>query len=57
MDELKLPIIRGKTGSKKQLSMDDYAKFVDLNLKYTIDREANKKQKRLLACTKPFSLI
>ncbi len=57
MDELKWPIIRRKAGSKKQLSMDDYAKFVDLNLKYTVDREASKKQKRLFACTEPFSLI
>lgn len=56
MDKLNFPIIRNKSTFKKQLSMDDYLKFVNLNLKYTVDREANKKQKRLLACNRPFSL-
>jgi len=56
MEKLNLPIIRDKIASKRQLSMDDYLKFVNLNLKYTVDRETNKKQKRLLACNRPFSL-
>ena len=57
MEKLNFPIIRDKTVSRRQLSMDDYVKFVNLNLKYTVDRESNKKQKRLLACNKPFSLV
>ncbi|MFH1854396.1 MAG: hypothetical protein ABH815_03685 [Candidatus Omnitrophota bacterium] len=57
MEKLNFPIIRDKASSKKQLSMDDYVKFVNLNLKYTVDRKAIKKQKRLLACNKPFSLV
>lgn len=56
METLNFPIIRGKTVSKRQLSMDDYVKFVNLNLEYTVDKEANKKQKKLSACNKPFNL-
>ena len=56
MEKLKLPIIRGPFPAKKQLSMDDYLKFVNLHLKYTLNRKANKKWKRLLAVNVPFSL-
>lgn len=57
METLNFPIIRDKAVSKRQLSMNDYVKFVNLNLKYMVDRESNKKQKRLLACNEPFSLV
>lgn len=56
METLNFPIIRDKIVPKRQLSMDDYVKFVNLNLKYTVDRKANKKQKKLLACNEPFNL-
>jgi len=56
MKALNFPVIRDKSVSNRHLSMDDYVKFVNLNLKYTVDREANKKQKKLSACDKPFNL-
>lgn len=56
MEDLKFPIIKGKIPAAKRLSMDDYLRFVTLNLKYTVDREANRKSKRLSAVNVPFSL-
>lgn len=56
MEKLNLPVIKGKTPSPRYLSMDDYVKFVDLNLRYTLDRKNIRKYKRLLAVNVPFSL-
>jgi hypothetical protein len=56
MEKLNLPIIReGLTGAK-HLSMDDYLKFVELNLKLIADRNALRKQKMLAAINVPFEL-
>jgi len=55
MENLNLPIIKGKLPAGKHLSMNEYLKFVNLNLKYTVDKESNEKQKRLSAVNKPFS--
>jgi len=56
MEELNLPIIKGKLPAGKWLSMDDYAKFVDLLLKYTLDRKVKRKLKRLESVNRFFSL-
>jgi len=53
MEKLKLPVVKGRTPESKQLSMDDYLKFVYLNLKYTLDR----KSKRQAAVNVPFLFI
>jgi hypothetical protein len=56
MKRLNLPVIKGKTPSPRSLSMDDYVKFIDLNLRYTLDRKNIRKYKSLLAVNVPFSL-
>lgn len=56
MEKLNLPIITGVISVSRRLSMDDYLKFIDLHLKYTIDRKAIRKQKKLQAVNVPFSL-
>ena len=56
MEKLKLPVVKGRTPKPKRLSMDDYLKFVYLNLKYTLDRKNIRKYKSLLAVNVPFSL-
>jgi hypothetical protein len=57
MKKLKLPIIRGPMPEKKCLSMDDYLKFVNFNLKYTFNEVANKEWKKMLAVNVPFSIM
>jgi len=49
MDDLKLPIIKGTKFEPKQLSMDEYLRFVDIHLKYTFDRQAYEEWKKLTA--------
>ena len=56
MEDLKLPIIKNWRQADKVLSMDDYLKFVTFNLKYTVDIEAVRKQKREMAVDVPFRL-
>ena len=56
MKELNLPIIKGPLPDAKSLSMDDYLKFVELHLKYLLDRQAARKQKKLAAVNTRFSL-
>ena len=56
MEELNLPIISGMLPASRQLSMEDYLKFIDLNLKYTIDKKNIRKQKKIQAVNVPFSL-
>ena len=56
MEKLKLPVVKGRTPKSKRLSMDNYLKFVYLNLKYTLDRKNIRKYKSLLAVNVPFSL-
>lgn len=45
MEKLDLPVIKDTRFEPKHLSMDDYLRFVHLNLKYTIDRERVRKEK------------
>lgn len=56
MKKLKLPIIKGALPAAKWLSMDDYVRFVSLNLRYAPDKETIRKQKKLAAVNVPFSL-
>ena len=48
MKDLKLPVIKGQSLKSKVLSMDDYLKFVQFNLKQTFDRKAYLKWKKML---------
>jgi len=56
MKKLNLPIIKGNIPDAKRLSMDDYLKFVSLNLKYTLDRKVVRKQKKSASVNVSFSL-
>lgn len=57
MKDLNLPIIKGEDiFNKKSLSMDEYLRFVEFNLKYTVNIEAARKLKKELAVNVPFSL-
>lgn len=56
MEKLKLPIIKEKLPPPKSLSMDDYLRFVSLNLKYTFDRQSYQKWKRDSAVKEAFVL-
>ena len=54
--KLNLPIIKGAVPEAKQLSMDDYLKFVNLHLKYTFNRKANDRWKKMSMVNVPFFL-
>ena len=56
MKKLRLPIIKTPLAQPKTLSMDDYLKFVEFNLKYTFDKRAYKKWKKMLAVNVPFRI-
>ncbi|MDI6731823.1 MAG: hypothetical protein QME05_04515 [Candidatus Margulisbacteria bacterium] len=53
---LHLPIITGPLPEKKRLSMDDYLKFVNFNLKYVVNETAVRELKKKQAVNNPFSL-
>ncbi|MBU4205212.1 hypothetical protein KKH26_03515 [Patescibacteria group bacterium] len=54
MKKLRFPVIRKDVPKSKTLSMDDYAKFVELNIKYTLDRKADRELRKLRAVRQPF---
>jgi len=56
MEKLNLPIIKEPLPAAKCLSMEDYIKFVNLHLKYILDRKAIRRQKKLQVVNVPFSL-
>ena len=56
MKDLKLPIIKGIMSKAKVLSMDEYLKFVQFNLKHTFDRKAYAEWKKMSAVNVAFSL-
>ena len=56
MEKLKLPIIRGFELEAKRLSMDDYLKFVEMHLKYTRNRDADRRWKKISAVNVAFSI-
>jgi len=55
--ELNLPVIKKEIPPSRWLSMDDYVKFVNLNLKYTLNKKANKRWKKVSMVNVPFSLF
>jgi len=54
MKKLNLPIIRQSAPQAKWLSMDDYLKFVNLCLRCSFDKKANKRWKKMLAVNMQF---
>jgi len=57
MKVLNLPIIKGKSSkSSRILSMDEYFKFIQFNLKQTFDKKSYLKWKRLMVVNVAFSL-
>lgn len=56
LKKLKLPIIRGRLADAKTLSMDDYLKFVQFNLKYALNKKAYAKWKKMLIVNAPFHI-
>ncbi len=54
MKKLKFPIIKGHLSESKALSMDDYLKFVQFNLKNAFDKQAYAKWKKMLIVNVPF---
>ena len=56
MERLKLPIIKHARLQTKHLYMDDYLEFINMNMIYCLDRNANRRQKRKEAVNVAFSL-
>ena len=56
MKKLKLPILSKATSQPKILSMDEYYKFLQFNLRHAFDRKAYLKQKKMLVVNVPFVL-
>lgn len=57
MQKLRFPIFKRNGPPERWLSMDDYLKFVVMNLKFTVkDKEANKEWRELLAVNVPFRM-
>ena len=56
MKKLNFPIIHEPLPDAKWLSMDDYLKFVNFNLKYTFNRKIYEKWKKMLTVKEPFVL-
>ena len=54
MKDLKLPVIRGTLSKVRTLSMDEYFKFVQFNLKQAFDKKAYMKWKKMLVVNAPF---
>jgi hypothetical protein len=56
MKKLNFPIVKGTLPPAKHLSMDDYLKFVNLQLKYMLDRKTLRRQKKLSQVNVSFSI-
>lgn len=56
MEDLNLPFFKKSLSEPRPLSMDDYLKFVEFNLKYTVDIKAARKWRKGLAVNVPFVL-
>ena len=56
MEKLNLPVLKGKMPQGRRLSMNDYLKFVNLHLKYTFNRKAARRWKKMSAVNVAFSL-
>lgn len=56
MKKLKFPILKETVLEPKALSMDEYLRFVNFNLRYTTDKAACREQKRAQAVNIRFKL-
>lgn len=58
MQDLNLPIIKDGEDiyNKKTVSMDDYLKFVEFNLRHVIDIKMFEAQRRMLMVDVPFKI-
>jgi len=56
MEKLNLPKIKLPVSKPRPLSMDEYLEFVIFNLKYTVDKDSSRKQKKALFVNVPFHL-
>ena len=56
MQNLRLPIIKVKKLKARQLSMDDYLRFVITNLKYTISASSLTISNRKMFTGAPFTM-
>lgn len=56
MEDLRLPPIHEPPPPTPVLSMDDYLKFVEFNLKHNFDRKSYEERKKKLAVNVRFSL-
>jgi hypothetical protein len=56
MKELKLPIMKDTISKPKVLSMNEYLKFVQFNLKEAFDKKAYAKWKKMLIVNASFSI-
>ena len=56
MKKLKFPIIKAALPQPRTLSMNDYLRFVQFNLKHAFDKKAYAKWKKMLIVNVPFSL-
>ncbi|MFZ5799904.1 MAG: hypothetical protein ACOY3D_00775 [Candidatus Omnitrophota bacterium] len=56
MKRLKLPVIKGHLREARALSMDEYLKFVQFNLRHMPDKRVFAKWKKLLAVNVPFAI-
>ena len=57
MINLEFPVIENVNLTKKILSMDEYLKFVQFNLTYTLDKEAYAKWKKRRTVNTRFLLL
>lgn len=53
---LKLPIIKGNASKTKILSMDEYIKFIQFNIKQAFDKKAYAKWKKMMVVNVSFSI-
>ena len=56
MKKLNFPVIQNSLPDAKELSMDEYLRFVLLHLKYTFDKKSYKVWKKQQTVNAPFSL-
>ena len=56
MKKLKFPVINGPLAQPRALSMDEYLKFVQFNLKHAFDKKAYARWKKMLAVHVRFSI-
>ncbi|MBP9855130.1 MAG: hypothetical protein KBD53_09725 [Candidatus Omnitrophica bacterium] len=56
MKKLNLPVFKSPLSEAKILSMDDYLKFVQFNLKHAFDKKSYSKWKKMLVVNVPFTL-